>query len=60
MLWSAFHWAGPSGAQTFINKGTNGHWQGVLPEANSVACEAGAVAELGRKCADWLKSGRLG
>ncbi len=51
-------WEG--GAQTFINKGTNDRWRGVLPDADSAAYEAKAVAELGADCANWMKSGRLG
>lgn len=47
------------GAQTFIHKGVNGRWQGVLPEALSRQYEAKAEAELGADCAAWLKSGRL-
>ncbi len=45
------------GAQTFINKGTNGRWQGVLPEADSAALEARMLAELGPDCAAWMKAG---
>jgi aryl sulfotransferase len=48
-------WEG--GATTFINKGVNGRWQGVLPAADSAAYEARARAELGPDCAAWLKSG---
>ncbi len=51
-------WEG--GAQTFINKGVNGRWQGVLPAADSAAYEAKARAELGADCAAWMKTGRLG
>jgi aryl sulfotransferase len=50
-------WEG--GAQTFINKGTNGRWQGLLTEADNQAYEARALAELGPECAAWLKSGRM-
>jgi len=42
------------GAQIFINKGTNGRWQEVLPAADSAAYEARARAELGEECAAWL------
>jgi aryl sulfotransferase len=42
------------GAETFINKGTNGRWQEVLPAADSAAYEARAKAELGEECAAWL------
>ncbi len=51
-------WEG--GAQTFIHKGTNGRWQGVLPEELSQAYDARAEEELGSECAGWLKAGRLG
>ncbi len=51
-------WEG--GAGTFINKGVNGRWRDVLPEADSAAYEARAEAELGAECAAWLASGRLG
>jgi len=44
-----------AGAETFVNKGTNGRWQNVLPAELSNAYEARAVAELGEECAAWLK-----
>lgn len=43
-----------AGAETFINKGTNGRWQNELPREDSAAYEARAVAELGEECAAWL------
>jgi len=43
-----------AGAETFINKGTNGRWQQDLPSADSAAYEKRAVAELGSECAAWL------
>jgi aryl sulfotransferase len=43
-----------AGAETFINKGTNGRWQDVLPVADSAEYEARALAELGPDCAAWL------
>ncbi len=43
------------GAQTFINKGTNGRWADELSPEVSAAYEAKAVAELGADCAAWLK-----
>ena len=49
-------WEG--GAETFINKGTNGRWQGQLTAADVAAYEARALAELGPDCATWLASGR--
>jgi aryl sulfotransferase len=42
------------GGATFINKGTNGRWQTVLPAEESAAYEARARAELGEECAAWL------
>ena len=50
-------WEG--GASTFINKGTNGRWQGTLTPAEIRAYVARAVAELGPDCAAWLEAGRL-
>jgi len=43
-----------AGAETFINKGTNGRWQDVLPADDSAAYEERARAELGEECAAWL------
>lgn len=43
-----------AGAETFINKGTNGRWQEVLPATDSAAYEARAIIELGEECAAWL------
>lgn len=51
-------WEG--GAKTFINKGTNGRWHDVLPEADSKAYEQRAIAELGPECAHWLATGEMG
>lgn len=48
------------GAQTFINKGTNGRWRDVLTAAEIAEYEARAVAELGLECAAWLALGRRG
>lgn len=42
------------GGEVFVNKGTNGRWQDVLPPADSAAYEARALAELGEECAAWL------
>ena len=49
-------WEG--GAETFIHKGVNGRWRDTLTEADCVAYEARALAELGHACAAWLKTGR--
>jgi aryl sulfotransferase len=48
-------WEG--GAQTFVNKGTNGRWQGILTAAEVAAYQAKAMAELGADCARWLAMG---
>jgi aryl sulfotransferase len=45
------------GAATFINRGTNGRWQGELPDALSRRYEAMAEQELGSDCARWLATG---
>lgn len=45
-------WEG--GAETFINKGTNGRWRDVLTADDSARYEARATAELGEDCARWL------
>ena len=45
------------GASTFINRGTNGRWQGELPDALSRRYEAMAEKELGPDCARWLTTG---
>jgi aryl sulfotransferase len=48
-------WKG--GAETFINKGTNGRWKQVLTKAQVEAYEKAAEARLGKDCADWLAGG---
>jgi len=45
------------GVKTFMNKGTNGRWQGVLTEAELAQCRAAVERELTRDCADWLEHG---
>jgi aryl sulfotransferase len=45
------------GAQTFINKGTNGRWHDTLTDADSRWYEAVAEAQLGEDCAYWLANG---
>jgi aryl sulfotransferase len=49
-------WEG--GAETFINKGTNGRWRDTLSEEESTAYEKRAAAELGEACATWLATGK--
>jgi aryl sulfotransferase len=48
-------WKG--GADTFINKGTNGRWKEVLTKAQVEAYEKAAEARLGKECAKWLARG---
>ncbi len=45
------------GAQTFIHKGTNGRWQGVLTEDDLALYEAAVARELTPDCARWLEDG---
>jgi aryl sulfotransferase len=45
------------GAETFINKGTNGRWRDVLSPAESLAYETMARQKLGADCARWLMTG---
>lgn len=45
------------GAQTFINKGTNGRWRDTLTDADIRWYEAVAQAQLGEDCAYWLANG---
>lgn len=48
-------WKG--GAKSFINKGTNGRWKGVLPEEMSDKYLETARRELGDECAHWVATG---
>ena len=45
------------GANSFINKGTNGRWRDRLSPEQSTAYETRALAELGADCAHWLATG---
>jgi aryl sulfotransferase len=47
------------GGETFINKGVNGRWQGVLSADEVAAYEAMALQRLGPDCARWLATGEL-
>lgn len=47
------------GAQTFINKGTNGCWRDELSADDISVYEARAKAELGEDCARWLATGEV-
>jgi aryl sulfotransferase len=51
-------WKG--GAQTFINKGTNGRWRDVLTEEDLALYPLAVARELTPDCAHWLENGRLG
>lgn len=48
-------WEG--GAQTFVNKGTNGRWRDQLSPAAVARYEEIAGRELGEACAQWLATG---
>ena len=50
-------WEG--GAESFINKGTNGRWRDLLSEEDVAAYEARALKELGPDCAHWLATGEI-
>jgi aryl sulfotransferase len=50
-------WEG--GADSFINKGTNGRWRDLLTAEDNARYEARAAAELGPECAHWLMTGEL-
>ena len=43
------------GGNTFMNKGTNGRWQGVLTEAELEQCRTAVERELTPDCASWLE-----
>jgi aryl sulfotransferase len=47
------------GAQTFINKGTNGRWRDVLTAADLELYEAAKARVLPADCAAWLEGGWL-
>jgi aryl sulfotransferase len=47
------------GAQTFINKGTNGRWMDVLTPADVAEYEERAIEELGAECAHWTATGEM-
>ncbi len=47
------------GAETFINKGTNGRWRDLLTAEDCAAYERRALAELGPDCARWLEAGEM-
>jgi aryl sulfotransferase len=45
------------GAETFVNKGTNGRWRDELTQADIAAYEERAARELDGACAYWLATG---
>jgi aryl sulfotransferase len=45
------------GGETFMNKGTNGRWQGILNEAELQQCREAIERELTPDCASWLEQG---
>lgn len=45
------------GGATFMNKGTNGRWRGVLTEPELERCETAIERELTQDCANWLEHG---
>ena len=47
------------GAQTFINKGTNGRWKDVLGDEDLALYEATKVKAMPPDCAQWLENGWL-
>jgi len=48
------------GHQTFLNKGTNGRWQGVLTPEDIATYRNRAAKELPAGLNDWLENGRKG
>ncbi|KAH0332986.1 P-loop containing nucleoside triphosphate hydrolase protein, partial [Aureobasidium melanogenum] len=46
-----------NGAETFINKGSNGRWRDVLTADDIKLYEDKANSELGEECAKWLAEG---
>ena len=47
------------GGANFINKGTNERWKDVLSQEEIDRSDDIAVAEMGKECAQWLKTGEL-
>ncbi len=47
------------GVKTFLNKGTNNRWQGVLTDEDNALYEARIRAELSPGLIAWLEAGRL-
>jgi aryl sulfotransferase len=51
-------WGFQGGAQTFIHKGTNGRWRGVLGDAELALYAEATKRTLSPECARWLESGK--
>ncbi len=51
-------WTG--GGNTFLHKGTNGRWRGVVDEADLDLYDAKVKAEFSPALASWIEHGRLG
>ncbi len=47
------------GADTFIYKGTNARWKGVLSAQEVAKADEVAARNLAPACAHWLKTGEL-
>jgi aryl sulfotransferase len=45
------------GAETFINKGTNGRWRDILSQDEIDKADRIAARELTPDCAAWLRNG---
>ena len=45
------------GGKKFINQGTNGRWKEILSQQEIDRCDEIAAIELGKECAQWLKTG---
>jgi aryl sulfotransferase len=48
------------GAKSFVNKGTNGRWKGVLTEDQLAKYDAKVKEKLTPECAAWLEHGNKG
>ncbi|MCI0840805.1 MAG: hypothetical protein J4N64_03455, partial [Chloroflexi bacterium] len=48
------------GAQTFMNKGTNGRWKNVLSPEDLSLYEDAVARILSPDCRQWLENGMLG
>ena len=46
------------GSRTFLHKGTNGRWRGVVSEGDLARYDAKAAAMLAPECAAWLAEGQ--